>query len=194
MFYKVQVKDHIRLPPDKFGGDLKTAVIHEIKEKYGGFISKELGLVIDVATLDDVGDGIIIPGDGASYYQATFQLLTFEPEIQEVIPGVIREIADFGAFLTMGPIDGMIHISQTINDFVSFSKDKILQGKDTKRVLKVGDKCRGRIIQVSYKDLANPRIGLTMRQQGLGKDEWINEDLNPKTTVVAKKETKKGKS
>jgi DNA-directed RNA polymerase subunit E' len=71
----------------------------------------------------------------------------------------------------------MIHISQTMNDYVSFSKDKVLQGKDNKRNLKVGDKCRARIIAVSYKDVANPKLGLTMRQPGLGKDEWIEPDL-----------------
>jgi len=193
MFYKVKVKDHIRVPPNKFGMDLKQAIVEEIKQKYSGFISKDLGMVIDVSGLEEVGEGIIVPGDGASYYQATFDLLTFEPEMQEVIPGRIRDIADFGAFITMGPIDGMIHISQTINDFVSFSKDKVLQGKDTKRVLKVNDKCKARIIQISYKDIANPKIGLTMRQQGLGRDDWIDEDLNKKTAKTKKAEEKKEK-
>ncbi|MFH1590204.1 MAG: DNA-directed RNA polymerase [archaeon] len=193
MFYKVKVKDHIRIPPDKFGADLKQTIIEEIKIKFSGFISKDLGLVIDVSDLDEIGEGIIIPGDGASYYQASFNLLTFEPELQEVLPGKIRDIADFGAFITMGPIDGMIHISQTINDFVSFSKDKALQGKDTKRNLKVGDKCKARIIQISYKDMANPKIGLTMRQQGLGKDDWIDEDLNKTAVAPKKKEDKKTK-
>ena len=64
-----------------------------------------------------------------------------------------------------------------MNDFVSFSKDKALQGKDTKRVLKVGDKCYGRVVAVSFKDITNPKIGLTMRQPGLGKFEWVSEDL-----------------
>ena len=193
MFYKVKVKDHVRVAPEKFELDLNQAIIEEIKVKFGGFISKELGMVIDVSGLDTIGEGIIIPGDGASYYQATFDLLTFEPELQEVVPGRIREIADFGAFLTMGPIDGMIHISQTINDFVSFSKDKSLQGKDTKRRLKVGDKCRARIIQVSYKDVANPKIGLTMRQQGLGREDWIDDDLNAPAKTEKKTEDKKKK-
>jgi len=185
MFYKVKVQDHIRIPPQKFGLDLKQAIIEEIKNKFSGYISKELGMVIDVSGLAEVGEGIIIPGDGASYYQTSFELITFQPELQEVIPGKIRDIADFGAFITMGPIDGMIHISQTINDFVSFSKDKSLQGKDTKRSLKVNDKCKARMIQISYKDIANPKIGLTMRQVGLGRDDWIEEDL------VKKKEAPK---
>jgi len=177
MFYKVKIKDHIRVSPEKFGMELNQAVIVEIKNKYSGYISKDLGLVIDVSDVEEVGEGIIIPGDGASYYDTTFNLLTFEPEMHEVVRGKIKDIADFGVFFSLGPIDGMIHISQTMNDYVSFSKDKVLQGKESKRNLKVNDKCRARIIAVSYKDIANPKLGLTMRQDGLGKDEWIEQDL-----------------
>ena len=180
MFYKVKVEDHVRLLPVNFGNDLRQSLIEQIKEKYSGYISQELGFVIDVAGIVEIGEGTIIPGDGASYYHTTFELLTFEPEMQEIVKGSIRDIADFGAFITMGPVDGMIYISQTMNDFVSFSKDKALQGKDTHRSLKVGDKCHARVIAVSYKDVANPKIGLTMRQGGLGKEDWIDEDINKK--------------
>lgn len=180
MFYTVKVKDHIRVPPEMFKADVKEAIVGEIKKKYSGHISKELSMVIDVLSVEDVGEGVIIPGDGAPYYSTVFNLLTFEPELQEVVHGKIKDIADFGAFINIGPIEGMIHISQTMNDFVSFSKDKSLQGKDTKRSLKVNDPCVGRIIAVSYKDIANPKIGLTMRQGGLGKEEWFEEDLKGK--------------
>ncbi|MFH1072188.1 MAG: DNA-directed RNA polymerase, partial [Nanoarchaeota archaeon] len=180
MFYKVKLKDHIRLPPDRFEEDVNLAIIGEIKKKYTGYISKELGMVVDVLSVENVEEGIIIPGDGASYYNTTFTLITFEPELQEVVHGKIKDIADFGAFINIGPIDGMIHISQTMNDFVSFSKDKTLQGKDSKRSLKINDVCTGRIIAVSYKDIANPKLGLTMRQPGLGRDDWMEEDLKEK--------------
>ncbi|MFH1400241.1 MAG: DNA-directed RNA polymerase [Nanoarchaeota archaeon] len=176
MFYKVKVKDHIRVSPDKFSEDIQDGIIAEIKHKYSGFISREMGIVIDVATVSSVGEGVIIPGDGASYFMTEFELITYEPELHEVVYGKIRDIADFGAFIGIGPIEGMIHISQTMNDFVSFSKDKTLQGKDSKRSLRVNDKCMARIIAVSYKDIANPKIGLSMRQVGLGRDEWIEED------------------
>jgi DNA-directed RNA polymerase subunit E' len=68
----------------------------------------------------------------------------------------------------------MVHISQSMEDFVSFSKEKVLQGKKTGQSLKVGDKCKARIIAVSYKDINNPKIGLTMRQEGLGKLDWLD--------------------
>ncbi|MCF7865962.1 DNA-directed RNA polymerase [Candidatus Woesearchaeota archaeon] len=177
MFYKLKVKDYIRIPPDKFDEELETAMIQQIKDKYEGHISQDLGSVIDVSTIGEIKDGVIIPGDGATYYETEFEIISFIPEMQEVVPGTIRDIADFGAFLTMGPSEGMIHISQTMNDYVSFSKDKALLGKESKKTLKVNDNCRARIISISYKDLSNPKIGLTMRQEGLGKEEWIQDDL-----------------
>ena len=171
MFYRMEVSDHIRVSPRLFSLEMDEAVLRAVKQKYDGLIDPTLGVVIDVSTVKNIGEGIIIPGDGASYYETTFELLTFQPELHEVLTGKIKDIADFGAFITLGPIDGMIHISQTMDDFVSFSKDKVLIGKESKNALKVGDLCRVRVIAVSYKDIANPKIGLTMRQQGLGKLE-----------------------
>jgi len=189
MFYKVELKDHIRVPPNMFNMPLEEAVIKRIKTKYNGFISKDLGIVVDIAGMKDIGEGIIIPNDGASYYDVAFELLTFKPEMQETVLGKIKDIAEFGAFINIGPIDGMVHISQTMDDFVSFSKDKTLSGKETKRSLKVNDLCRARMIAVSFKDVLNPKLGLTMRQQGLGRLDWIKEDVEK----VPKKEEKEVK-
>ena len=187
MFYKVELRDHIRVPPNLFSLPLEEAVIKRIKNKYSGYISKDLGIVIDVPGVKEIGEGVLIAGDGASYYDVSFELLTFKPEMQEVVVGKIKDIADFGAFINIGPIDGMIHISQTMDDFVSFSKDKTLAGKETKRILKVNDVCRARIIAVSFKDVLNPKLGLTMRQQGLGRLDWIKEENEEK---APKKEEK----
>ncbi|GAJ12091.1 unnamed protein product, partial [marine sediment metagenome] len=47
------------------------------------------------------------------------------------------------------------------------------------------DKCLARIVAISHKGDA-PKIGLTMRQPGLGKLDWIEEDR-----VKEEKEVKK---
>ena len=69
-----------------------------------------------------------------------------------------------------------------------------MTGKETKRVLKVNDLCRARIIAVSFKDVLNPKLGLTMRQQGLGRLDWLKEDEEkPKKEEKEAKEHKEGK-
>ncbi len=193
MFFKTAIQDHIRVPPDLFGLSKQEAVLKMVKKKYDGYTSQELGFVIDVSSVGDVGEGVIIPGDGAGYYETEFQLLTYKPEMQEVVVGRVKDILDFGAFLTIGPVEGMIHLGQAMDDFVSFSKEKTLQGRDSKRTLKIGDLCRARITQISFKDLANPKIGLTMRQVGLGKLEWIPEDIARGSQKVERTERPTGK-
>ncbi|MBD3164515.1 DNA-directed RNA polymerase [Candidatus Woesearchaeota archaeon] len=190
MFYKTELRDHIRVPPNMFEIKLEEAIIQRVKKKYEGYISKDFGIVIDVSDVKDIGEGIIIAGDGAPYYEVGFELITYKPEMHEVLLGRIKDIADFGAFMNLGPIDGMIHVSQTMDDFVSYSKEKVLSGKESKKSLKVGDNCRARIIAVSFKDIQNPKIGLTMRQQGLGKLEWL-EEKEEKKDDKEKKENKK---
>jgi DNA-directed RNA polymerase subunit E'/Rpb7 len=83
----------------------------------------------------------------------------------------------------------MVHISQTMNDFVSYSKEKVLTGKESNRTLHVGDKCVAKIVAISYKDPRNPKFGLTMRGEGLGKEDWIEPDLSgeSKAAKTAKK-------
>ena len=182
MFYVVEVEDYVRVEPRLFGLKTSDAVAKQLQETYSNYHDKEIGEVIGVIEVLEVGDGIIIPGDGAAYYNSRFKLIVWKPELQELVFGIVEEITNFGAFMNLGVMKGMIHISQTMDDYVSFSTSGSLLGKDSKKVLKKGDSCLARVVALSYKgDM--PKIGLTMRQPGLGKIEWIKEE---------KKKSKKG--
>jgi len=175
MFYIAEVEDYVRVDPKLFGKPTEEAVEEQLHETYNNYYGKDMGYVVEVVEVLKVGEGVIIPGDGAAYYNSTFKLLIWKPELQEMVYGVISEITDFGAFIDMGVMKGMIHISQTMDDYVSFSKTGSLLGKSSKRGLKQGDLCLARVVAISHKG-DSPKIGLTMRQPGLGKLEWIKED------------------
>ena len=185
MFYLTEVEDYVRVEPKLFGLPTHEAVSEQLKDIYQEYYDRELGSVISVIEVLDIGDGVIIPGDGAAYYNSTFKLLTWKPEIHELVYGVISEITSFGAFINLGSMNGMIHISQTMEDFVSFSKTNVLMGKASKRTLKQGDLCIARIVAISHKG-DSPKIGLTMRQPGLGKIEWIKEEKTKKEKEAKK--------
>ncbi|MCK4552938.1 DNA-directed RNA polymerase [Candidatus Pacearchaeota archaeon] len=175
MFCLVEVEDYIRVEPKLFGLPTQEAVENQLRETYADYYDKEMGKAVAVIAVLKVGKGVIIPGDGAAYYNSKFKLLVWKPELQEIVYGTISEITNFGAFMDMGVMRGMIHISQTMDDYVSFSKSNSLLGKSTKRNLKQGDLCMARVVAISHKG-DEPKIGLTMRQPGLGKLEWIKED------------------
>lgn len=193
MFYLTEAEDYVRVEPKLFGLETIEAVKQQLKETYTNHTDREFGAVINVIDVLEVGEGIIIPGDGAAYYKSKFKLLTWKPEMQELCFGTISEITNFGAFINLGALNGMIHISQTMEDYVSFSKSGTLVGKSGKKSLKKGDQCLARIIAISYKE-NEPKIGLTMRQPGLGKLEWIqDEKRKAKQALVREKKETKGK-
>jgi DNA-directed RNA polymerase subunit E' len=179
MFYLTEIEDYIRVEPKLFGLPTTESVDQQLRETYSDYYNKEIGKVIAVIEVLDVGEGVIVSGDGAAYYKSRFKLLVWKPELQELVYGVISEITNFGAFIDMGAVKGMIHISQTMEDYVSFSKTNSLLGKSNKRSLKPGDLCLARIVAISHKG-GELKIGLTMRQPGLGKLDWIKEDVAKK--------------
>ena len=196
MFYITEVEDYVRVDPKLFGLSTADAVEKQLKETYANYYNKDIGKVIEVIEIINVGEGVIIPGDGAAYYNSKFKLLVWKPELLELVYGIISEITNFGAFIDMGLMRGMIHISQTMDDYVSFSKTNTLVGKSGKRSLKKGDLCLARIVAISHKG-DEPKIGLTMRQPGLGKLEWIKEDKIQKQKdekKAAKEEASEGKA
>ena len=175
MFYLTEIEDYVRVEPKLFGLPTSEAVSNQLDEVYTDHYDKEIGRVITVVEVLEVGEGVIIPGDGAAYYNSRFKVIAWKPELQELTHGILSEITSFGAFIDLGVMKGMIHISQTMDDYVSFSKTNALMGKSSKRSLKQGDLCVARIVAISHKG-DQPKMGLTMRQPGLGKIEWIKED------------------
>jgi len=196
MFYLTEVEDYVRVEPKLFGLPTAEAVFQQLQETYKDYYDNEIGKVIVVIEVLEVGDGVIIPGDGAAYYNSKFKLLVWKPVLQEITYGIIDEITSFGAFMNLGVMKGMIHISQTMDDYVSFSKTNTLIGKKNKKTLKKGDLCLARIVSMSHKG-GELKIGLTMRQPGLGKLEWIKEEQKKKEKAVKaalKKEQKEIKT
>ena len=179
MFYVVDIEDYVRVEPKLFGLDTKTAVEEQLAITYSNYHDEEMGEVIAVINVSNVGEGIIIPGDGATYHRAVFSLLTFYPKLQEVVEGEVVEIADFGAFVRVGPIDTLLHVSQLMDDYMSYDeKQGVLMGKESKRKLATGDQVRVRITAVSLsRGGGSGKVGVTARQPFLGKLEWIQHDL-----------------
>lgn len=179
MFKLLVLEDTIRIPPKKFGEPITQAGHEQLKLRYEGMVDDELGYVMAVTDIKVNPTGKIIPGDGATYHKAAFSLLTFYPKIQEIIEGEVVEMADFGAFIRVGPIDALLHVSQVMDDFMSYDeRQSVLMGKETRRKLSTGDHVRARITAVSLaRGGGSGKIGVTARQPFLGKLEWIKEEV-----------------
>jgi len=192
MFYEYSVSDKVRVPPEFFRLDISAAVKNILIDIYEGKVFKDYGLIVAVTGVDIVGDGIVIPGDGAAHYPITFKLLSYYPQVNIIIRGEVTEIVDFGAFVGMGPVEGLIHLSQITNEFISHNKKTSnLVTKDSKKILKKMDQIIFKVSTLSMKNnIRDIKIGLTMRPKGLGKLEWIEADEKGPEEVKVKVEKK----
>lgn len=190
MYQIVTVENEVRVPPVKFGMELNEALKSSIAEKMEGRLDAQIGVVLAVVDIDEVGEGKIVPGDGAVYYPAKFKLLSWMPREHEIVEGDVIDITEFGAFLRIGAIDGLVHISQVMDDYVSYDeKNSQLVGKESHRMLKQGDSARARIISISFKE--QNKVGLTMRQPYLGALHWGEQKPAEKREKAAAPRKKK---
>src|SRR3990170_148424 len=176
---KVQREDVVRIPPERLGEDIDALARELTRTTLEGKVGPDRSLTLIASSIERVGEGRIVHGDGAVYQTVKYDAVVFLPQIQEITDGTIVEVLKFGAFVRFGPLDGLLHISQVMDDRVDVDEEgQRLVGKDSKRDLRIGDRVRARIVAVSLNERSprESKIGLTMRQPALGKHDWIEED------------------
>jgi DNA-directed RNA polymerase subunit E' len=196
MYKKMRLADTVRIAPELLGEPVEQAVMLALRDKLEGLVDKKIGAIVAVTDVIEVGEGHILAGDGGVYYDAVFNALTFMPEMQEIIEGSVVEVVEFGVFVGIGPLDGLVHVSQLTDEFVNYDeKNSRLITKESGRSITEGDRVRARIIAVSLneREPRDSKIGLTMRQHALGKSEWIEEARKPREGGEEKVKGKKKK-
>lgn len=192
MYELITLEDTVRIPPQRFGEPIKKVALEILMKEYEGIIDPDLGVVICVVEVEDVKAGKLLPGDGAAFHKIVFSILTFKPIQHEIVEGEVVEVVDFGAFIRLGPLDGLCHVSQITDDFISYDqKRSALIGKETGRIIQENDRVRARVVAVSIGGgIRSGKLGLTMRQPFLGKIEWIEEEVHGIKEVKEAKEEK----
>lgn len=181
MFMIFELEDIVGVGPKDFDKPLEEVVRSYLSNEYEGYADETLGLIVKVLDVKVEEVGYMLPRDPSLYHRVRFRVLSFVPQIQEVVEGEVSEITEFGAFVRIGPVEALLHISQIMDDYISFDKKhSTLIGSKTGQTLTVGDVVRARIVAASF---AGNKVGLTTRQPYLGKIEWIRKLLEPKAKV-----------
>lgn len=188
MFKLITLEGKIEIPPFLFSQEKSISARIILSEDYEGIITKEYGFIIAVVDVLSVSEGQIIPSNANTFHEVEFTILTFKPTVSEIVEGNIVEIVDFGAFIRLGPLDGLVHVSQVCNDYITYEQvgNRFL-GKETGKILEVNDTVRAKVIAVSLGGGRSGKLGLSMRSPFLGKEEWIEEDIEEHFEAKKKK-------
>ncbi len=179
MYCIVEKENTVRIPPDRLSEDIDEVVEELTHTNFEGKIDENKCLIVLITDIEKSGEGRIVHGDGAIYQNVKYKALAFQTQLHEIVEGTVCEVLKFGAFVRFGPLDGLLHISQIMDDRIDVDlNSRRLIGKDTKRDLRIGDAVRVRVVTVSLNERSprESKIGLTMRQNALGKLEWIENE------------------
>jgi len=185
MYKRVTLRDTVEVPPEYLADVTPELVKRLLQDKLEGRVDEDVGSVVSVVDIHDIGEGAVVPNEPGVYYEAEFDAVTFDPQMQEVVDGEIVEVVNFGAFVGIGPVDGLLHVSQISDEYLAYDEEgQMLAARESNRTVGAGDSVRARIVTKSI-DERNPRdskIGLTAKQVGLGKHGWLKEEREKRKT------------
>ena len=180
MYMITKAEGVVPIPPARLREDYDKVVEELTWKQFEGQFGQDKSITILIKNVEAKGPGRIVHGDGSVYQTVEFEQVVFKFREHEIIQGQVMQITKYGAFIKFGPLDGLLHISQVMDDRVDIDEEnQRLVGKDSGRTLNIGDIVRARIISmdINEKNPQDSKIGLVTRSQpGLGKLEWIEED------------------
>ncbi len=182
MYYLSRVRKVLKVPPNMMyeGRSLKEVALELLRKDFveglEGRNDEDLGIILSVDNLEILSQGIIVPGDPRIYVEVEFDVLSYKPVLNEVVRGKVIDVKNFGLFVNIGPVEGLVHKTQIMDEPVKYDPSRnAFIGVKTNRIVELGDVVRARVVQISTKS-GWVKVGLTMRQPFLGKEDWIEAE------------------
>src|SRR5699024_5294050 len=82
----------------------------------------------------------------------------------QVLEGTVQRLTNFGAFVDIGGVDGLVHISELAHEHIERASDVVSEGETIK-------------VEVLSVDRDNERISLSRKQTVTGPWENINDQI-----------------
>ena len=92
MFFHICLDHEIMLAPRYFGPQLMDTVKQKLFTEVEGTCTGKYGFVIAVTTIDNIGAGLIAPGQGYVVYPVKYKAIVFRPFKHEVLDAVVTQV------------------------------------------------------------------------------------------------------
>lgn len=99
-FFQISLEHEILLHPRYFGPQLLETVKQKLYTEVEGTCTGKYGFVIAVTTIDQIGSGVILPGQGFVVYPVKYKAIVFRPFKGEVLDAVVKQINKVSSLFT----------------------------------------------------------------------------------------------
>jgi len=166
MFYLLDIEEKVGVEAQKLKKNIQESIEEKLEDLH---LKEENGVFLGVVEIKKIGEtGEILPEKPYIYFNVAYTCLFFQPVQNEIVEGYVTEVAEFGPFVRIGPIDALVHISQITKEKLTYNPEQdIITSKDSKIIIKKGDFVIAMVANSSISE-ERIRVNLTMKQEGLG--------------------------
>ena len=122
MFLLSTFQDIIRVPASQLGLPIEDVLTDELNSRLANKVVLNVGLVICLHDIVDVGESYVHCGDGAIYTKSKFRMLVFRPQIGEILCGTLRSSSKDGLNISLGFFDSIVIPPQHLNEPSQFNE------------------------------------------------------------------------
>lgn len=91
----------------------------------------------------------------------------------EIVTGTVQRITDFGVFVSLGHVDGLVHISELAHHHVESPEEVVQEGEEVK-------------VKILFVDVENERVSLSIKETVPGPWDKVREQFKAGDVVKGK--------
>lgn len=170
MFVLAKFKDIIRVPASYLGQSIEKVLIEELNRRFANKVVLNVGLVICLHDILEIGESYIYCGDGAIHTRCVYRMIVFRPKLGEIICGTLKSSSKEGLNISLGFFDSIVIPPQQLNDPSQFNETDQTwtwnfedEGQMHVLVLEIGEQVRFRVHAEEFLDVS-PHGPMTVHQ------------------------------
>lgn len=161
MFVLSTFKDIIRVPAKHLGSPIEDVLAEELNRRLANKVVLNVGLIICLHDIVDIGESHIFCGDGAIHTKCKYRMIVFRPQIGEVICGTLRSSSKEGLNVSLGFFDSILIPPHQLNEPSRFNEiDQTWtwncedEGETHNMPLEIGEQLRFRVHSELFTDVS----------------------------------------
>lgn len=188
MFVLAKFKDIIRVPACHLGQPIEEVLADELNKRLANKVVLNVGLVICLHDIVDVGESYIYCGDGAIHTKCMYRMIVFRPQVGEILCGTLKSSSKEGLNISLSFFDSIIIPPQNLNEPSHFNeKDQTWtwsyedEGETHTLTLEIGEQIRFRVHSEEFIDVS-PRGPTNIASTSIVSTDLENKEV-PYTIV-----------
>lgn len=161
MFLLAKFKDTIRVPASHLGKPIEEVLAEELNKRFSNKVVLNVGLIICLHDIVDIGESHIYCGDGAIHTRCVYRMIVFRPQVGEIICGTLKSSSKEGLNISLGFFDSILIPPAQFNEPSIFNEvDQTWtwnyedDGQTHVLVLEVGEQVRFRVYGEQFVDVS----------------------------------------